>query len=70
MIRNRLAGPDFVWLFPGWFHPSWWNVSNAECTAEEMGTALEHSLVLIANGEVTGNKSRVIVSNKVGTMVY
>ncbi|XP_065892681.1 gamma-aminobutyric acid type B receptor subunit 2-like isoform X2 [Dysidea avara] len=63
-IRNGLAGPDFVWMFPGWFHPSWWNVSDAECTAKEMGSSLDHSLVLVANSEVKSNQSRIIVSNK------
>ena len=57
-----------MWIFPGWFHPSWWNVSDAECTAEEMGSALEHSFAVIANDEVKGNQSRIIVSNKVNVM--
>ncbi|XP_065892670.1 gamma-aminobutyric acid type B receptor subunit 2-like isoform X2 [Dysidea avara] len=64
VIKNGLAGPDFVWLFPGWFHPSWWNVNDDECTAKEMGSSLDHSLVLVANSEVKSNLSRIIVSKK------
>ncbi|XP_065916318.1 gamma-aminobutyric acid type B receptor subunit 1-like isoform X2 [Dysidea avara] len=64
VIRNRLAGPDFVWLFPGWFQPNWWNISGINCTVEEMRTALEHSLGFRGNSELTNDVSRVIVSSK------
>ena len=58
-------GPDFVWLLPGWFQPNWWNVSNVDCTADEMGSALEHSLAYGVDSIVTKNLSREIVSQKV-----
>ena len=67
MISNnsKLAGPHFVWLFPTWLHPNWWNVSDADCGAKEMGSALEHSLRFTGIDEMTSNASRVLASNKV-----
>ena len=66
MIKNRLAGPDFVWFFPGWFKANWWaTVDGTDCTAEEMSKALEHSLGDRGNGKLDNDPSRVLVSNKV-----
>ncbi|XP_065916335.1 gamma-aminobutyric acid type B receptor subunit 2-like [Dysidea avara] len=64
VIRSNLVGPGFVWIFPGWFQPNWWNVSDADCTAEEMKTALEHSLAYGVNSIFTSNLSRIITSQK------
>ena len=68
MIKSKLTGPDFVWIFPGYFQPDWWNVTNADCSAEEMRDALEHSLGALDNSEITSNASRMLVSNKVRLM--
>ena len=65
VIKSQLTGSDFVWLFPGWYVPGWWNVSDGECTATEMRNGLEHSLTYGSNSVVTTNPSRVIVSGKV-----
>ena len=66
MIKNRLAGPEFVWILPGWLRPNWWTaVDGTDCTAEEMSKALEHSLGGLGNGMVDNDPSRTLVSNKV-----
>ena len=65
MIKNRLAGPEFVWLLPGWYGPDWWNISDADCTAEEMKNSLEYSLTNSANSLIGTDLSRMIVSDKV-----
>ena len=57
-----------MWIFPGWFQPDWWNVSNANCSAEEMRDALEHSLGVQDNSVLTSDASRILVSNKVRLM--
>jgi len=57
-----------VWIFPGWFQPDWWNVSYADCSAEEMRDALEHSLGILDNSVLASNASRMLVSNKVRLM--
>ena len=50
VVKSQLTGPDFVWLLPGWYRPGWWNdVSDVECTAEEMKNGLEHSLTYASN---------------------
>lgn len=70
VIRENLAGPDFVWFFPGWYKAKWWAaVGGTDCTAEEMKNALEHSLGGLGNGVLTSNLSRVLVSNKVSVYV-
>ena len=65
VLKARLTGPDFVWVLPGWYRTGWWNVSNIDCTAEEMKNALEHSLTNSANPLISTNMSRVIESGKV-----
>ncbi|XP_065916322.1 gamma-aminobutyric acid type B receptor subunit 2-like [Dysidea avara] len=63
-IKSKLTGPNFVWLFPGYFQPDWWNTTDSDCSAEEMRNALEHSLVILDNSELTSDASRMLVSNK------
>ncbi|XP_065916307.1 gamma-aminobutyric acid type B receptor subunit 2-like isoform X2 [Dysidea avara] len=63
-IKSKLTGPNFVWLFPGYFQPDWWNVTDSDCSAEEMRNALEHSLAILDNSELTSDASRMLVSNK------
>ena len=65
VVKNKLVGPDFVWLFPGWFMPQWWTYNDTNCSADEMKSALDHSLGFRGNSEVTKNPSRVLVSDKV-----
>jgi len=65
VIKSRLVGPDFVWLLPGWYPPGWWNVSDADCSADEMRSALEHSFTFKLNDVVANNLSRTLVSEKV-----
>jgi len=48
---------------------SWWNVSNAVCTAEEMRNGLEHFLVYTSNSILDTNLSRVIMPGKVMCIV-
>ena len=67
VIRNRLAGPDFVWILPGWLRPNWWaEVDNSDCTADEMSRALEHSISGTGNGILDNDPSRTLISTKVG----
>ena len=54
-----------MWLFPSWVRSNWWNVSDTDCGADEMRTALEHSLRFTEIDEMTSNASRVLVSGKV-----
>ena len=54
-----------MWLFPGYFQPDWWNTTDSDCSAEEMRNALEHSLAILDNSELTSDASRMLVSNKV-----
>lgn len=71
MIKEKLAGPDFVWFFPGWFRANWWAaVDGTDCTAEEMGEALEHSLGALGNSVFDIDLSRILVSNKVLMINY
>ena len=68
VVREGLAGPDFVWLFPGWFRANWWAaVDDTDCTAEEMSKALEHSISGSGNGILDNNPSRTLISRKVGS---
>ena len=69
-MKNKLFGPNFVWLFPGWFVPKWWTHSDTDCTADEMKSALDHSLGFRGNSEVTKYPSRLLVSKKVGIFIY
>ena len=64
-IKKRITGPDFVWLFPAWFQPGWWNNSNTECSSEDMRSGLEHSLEFADNTILNTDASRMLVSNKV-----
>ena len=57
-----------MWLFPGYFQSDWWNVTDSDCSAEEMRNALEHSLAILDNSELTSDASRMLVSNKVRFM--
>ena len=66
MIKEKLAGPDFVWFFPGWYRANWWAaVDGTDCTAEEMSEALEHTLGGLGNGVLDNDPSRILVSSKV-----
>ena len=66
MVKENLAGPDFVWLLPGWFRANWWAaVDGTDCTAEEMSEALEHMIVASGNSILDNDPSRVLTSNKV-----
>ena len=66
MVKEKLAGPDFVWFFPGWYRANWWAaVDGTDCTAEEMSKALEHSMGARGNSVLDNNSSRILVSNKV-----
>ena len=66
VIESRLAGPSFVWFFPGWLRANWWAaVGENDCTAEEMSKALEHTLGGLGIGVVDNDPSRILVSNKV-----
>ena len=66
VTRENLAGPDFVWLLPGWFRANWWAaVDGTDCTAEEMSKALEHSLGGRGNDILDNDLSRILVSDKV-----
>ena len=68
VIKEKLVGPDFVWMLPGWYEDNWWAaVDGTDCTAEEMGKALEHSVGARGNGKLDHDLSRVLVSNKVAT---
>lgn len=70
VIKSRLSGPEFVWLLPGWYGSNWWNVTNADCTAEEMKSGLEHTLTNSANPLIGANLSRVVESGKVKVIFY
>ena len=66
MIKERLAGPDFVWFLPGWYKANWWAaVDGTDCTAEEMSKALEHTIVSSGNDIHDNDLARILVSNKV-----
>ena len=66
VTRASLAGPDFVWLLPGWFRANWWAAADGtDCTAEEMSKALEHSLGGRGNSLFDNELSRILVSDKV-----
>ena len=66
VIKENLAGPDFVWLLPGWFRANWWAaVDGTDCTAEEMSQALEHTIVISGNDILDNDPSRILASNKV-----
>ena len=66
VIKEKLAGPDFVWFFPGWYRTNWWNaVDGTDCTAEEMRRHLEHTIVGSGNSILDNNSSRILASNKV-----
>ena len=63
-----MAGPEFVWILPGWLRPNWWTaVDGIDCTAEEMSKALEHSISGSGNGILDNNLSRTLISRKVGS---
>ena len=64
-IRSQLTGPQFVWVLPGWYRPGWWNVSDINCTAEEMKNGLEHSLSIAVDSVIANDLSRMTVSGKV-----
>ena len=65
-MKEKLAGPDFVWFIPGWIQGKWWAaVDGTDCTAEEMSKALEHSLGISGNTVLYNDLSRVLVSDKV-----
>ena len=70
VIKKGLVGPNFVWLFPGWFAPNWWNYNGTDCFPKDMISALDHSLGFRGNSEDTKNHSRVIVSNRVCYYVF
>jgi len=53
-----------VWIFPVWLYDDWWNVDDADCSAEEMKIGLEHSLGSRVSSLYTMKPSRVLVSNK------
>ena len=66
VTKEKLAGPDFVWFFPGWYKDNWWAaVDGTDCTAEEMSEALEHSLGGRGNDMLDIDLSKVLVSDKV-----
>ena len=66
VAREKLAGSDFVWFFPGWYRANWWAaVDGTDCTAEEMSKALEHSLGGRGNDILDTDLSTVLVSDKV-----
>ena len=66
MIREKLAGPDFVWFLPGWYRANWWAaVDDTDCTAEEMSKALEQTIVGSGNDILDTILSRTLASNKV-----
>jgi len=66
VIKSRLAGPDFVWLLPGWFRANWWAaVEGTDCNVKEMNKTLEHSLGGLGNGIVLNDPTRILVSHKV-----
>ena len=70
VVKNKLVGKGFVWLFPGWFVPKWWTYGDTDCSADQMKSALDHSLGFRGNSEVTKNPSRVLVTNKVCTYIH
>lgn len=60
-----------MWLFPGWFKPNWWtNVKDTNCTVDEMRSALDYSLGIKGNDELTYDHSRVLISKKVCCNLY
>ena len=66
VVKEKLAGPDFVWFLPNWLPDNWWITEDStDCTAEEMGRALEHSLGGSGNNVQDDDPSRVLASNKV-----
>ena len=66
IVKEKLAGPDFVWFLPAWLTNDWWTaVDGTDCTAEEMRRALEHSLGASGINIFDNDLSRVLVSNKV-----
>ena len=69
MIKEKLARPDFVWFFPGWYRANWWAaVDGTDCTAEEMSKALEHTIVGSGNDILDNDLSRTLASNKVSVL--
>ena len=66
VVKEKLAGPDFVWLLPGWYRANWWAaVDGTDCTAEEMSKALEHTIVGNGIAICDDDLSRILASNKV-----
>ena len=66
VIKEKLVGPDFVWMLPGWYKANWWaEVDDTDCTPKEMSKALEHSLGARGNDKLDNDPSRVLVSDKV-----
>ncbi|XP_065917608.1 gamma-aminobutyric acid type B receptor subunit 2-like [Dysidea avara] len=65
VIRERLAGPDFVWFLPGWFKANWWSAGNdTSCSANKIKATLEHTLGGLGNSLPVTNLSRIIVSDQ------
>ena len=68
VVKKKLAGPDFVWLIPGWYGSNWWAaVDGIDCTAEEMKKSLEHTLEGLRASLFDYDPYRVLVSKKVPT---
>lgn len=46
-IINRLEmyGRAYQWLIMGTYKSEWWNVSDTECTVDEIKQALENTIV-------------------------
>ena len=66
VVKEKLAGPYFVWLLPGWYRANWWTaVNGTDCTAEEMSKALEHTIVGNGIAIHDDDLSRILASNKV-----
>ena len=66
VVKEKLAGADFVWFLPIWLPENWWAaVDGTDCTAKEMSKALEHSLGGTGNNILDDDPSRVLVSSKV-----
>ena len=53
-------------MFPGWFKPNWWkDVMDTDCSADEIRNALNYSLEVKGNDQLTDDSSRILVSKKV-----
>lgn len=44
-LRLEMYGRAYQWLIMGPSRKEWWNVSDTDCTIEELKTALEFTII-------------------------